>query len=161
MANPTPKRRWGKTRQKEKIHVFDQAHTQQLISSAIKERSKLEQSDTHVDKALKNSDKVDLQHPELLSNSTLVETLTQRRVPIPVYQDGTPSRERLLHLFRKHVTPRPQRSSVSLAGWEGRRESGNNSGRKRERDLMEVDQWPAAQEEEEDVEGRPPLQRKR
>ena len=56
-----------------------------------------------------DSEGVDLQQPELLSSEALVRVLAERKVPIPVYPDGKPSRERLVYLFRRHVTPRPQR----------------------------------------------------
>ncbi len=54
---------------------------------------------------------VDLQHPEFLSTAKLVNLLKERKVPIPVYEDGSTSRDRLLFLFKQHVVPRPQRNS--------------------------------------------------
>lgn len=57
-----------------------------------------------------NNHQLDLQQPELMSDFSLVEALRKIKVPIPVYADGSPSRERLLYLFRQHVMPRPQRT---------------------------------------------------
>lgn len=63
---------------------------------------------------------IDLQSPELMSDSVLVEVLSTFKVPIPVYSDGTPSRERLIYLFKKHVTPQPQRTRGSGRFWRKR-----------------------------------------
>ena len=52
---------------------------------------------------------LELQQPELMSDFDLMESLKKIKVPIPVYSDGRPSRERLIYLFRQHVMPRPQR----------------------------------------------------
>jgi len=52
---------------------------------------------------------LDLQQPELMSNERLVEALAKIKVPIPVYSDGSPSRERLLYLYRTYILPQPQR----------------------------------------------------
>ena len=73
----------------------------------------------------KQNHEVDLQQPELMSDFALVEALKKIKVPIPVYADGRPSRERLLYLFRQHVIPRPQRQS-------------RRSGRRRDRKLRRV-----------------------
>lgn len=80
---------------------------------------------------------IDLQHPELMSDSVLVKALTNIKVPIPIYSDGTPSRERLIHLFKKHVTPRPQRTRDS--GW--RKESGLNQIVPMDTDNSKVQDW--------------------
>ena len=85
------RRSWGKPRQREKIASVDNMEMDEVMG----------QSEAHA--------KVDLQHPEMMKTEGLVEVLTSMKVPIPVYSDGRPSRERLVYLFRKHVTPRPQR----------------------------------------------------
>lgn len=75
-----------------------------------------------------SSNAQDTQHPELMSNQTLVDRLSEMKVAIPVYPDGQPSRERLLYLFRKHVSPKPQRSGF----WRRRR-------RREVRDVVPMD----------------------
>ena len=52
----------------------------------------------------------DLKLPELMNNDELVGALKRIKVPIPVYADGRPSRERLLYLYKTNVMPRPQRN---------------------------------------------------
>ena len=66
---------------------------------------------------------IDLQHPDLMNNDSLVKYLRDIKVPIPMYPDGTPSRERLIYLFKKHVTPQPQRSKVSRSSRSWRKTS--------------------------------------
>lgn len=78
-------------------------------------------------------DGLDLQQPELLSSEALVRVLSERSVPVPVYPDGRPSRERLVYLFRRHVTPRPQREGGARA-WRGR-----GKRRRRPDEAMEVE----------------------
>ena len=52
------------------------------------------------------TDEVDLQHPELMSNLTLIAHLSRMKVAIP---DGQSGRNKLLNLFQKYVRPKPQR----------------------------------------------------
>ena len=105
MASNTPvqkKRGWGRTVQREKINIVENMDLQtpdKLASIHIKNSAASEGGENTID----------LQHPELLSTDSLVNLLTERRVPIPVYENGSASRERLIFLFRKHVVPRPQR----------------------------------------------------
>ncbi len=105
MASNTPvqkKRSWGRTVQRETINIVG--------------NMEIETQDTLVNIHIKNDaasqegeSTIDLQHPELLDTDSLVNLLKERRVPIPVYENGSASRERLIFLFRKHVVPRPQR----------------------------------------------------
>ena len=111
------RRSWGKARSREKIAVIDQMEVDVLMKESSRSADKRA---TCVD----TSD-IDLQHPELMASDTLTAILSQRRVPIPVYEDGKPSRERLIYLFKKHVTPQPQRDSYwrrpGRRGWRKRR----------------------------------------
>ena len=121
------KRRWGKSRHREKITIVDRMEieeTLQKFASEVKERHSVAPSPDQ-----EKEETVDLQQPELMTDFALVEALKKIKVPIPVYSDGTPSRERLLYLFRQHVLPRPQRAR------RGRR----LSGRRRERIGRRVD----------------------
>lgn len=100
------KRRWGKSRNREKITIVDRMEIEDTllkIAAEDKERRNVAPSPEKQD--------LDLQQPELMTDFALVEALKKIRVPIPVYSDGTPSRERLIYLFRQHVVPRPQRTS--------------------------------------------------
>ena len=97
----TQKRRsWGK-RHKGKVISLDQMDIEELTKLQTSKR--IHSSDN-------SSSAEDKQHPELMSNQALVNRLSEMKVAIPVYSDGQPSRERLLYLFWKHVTPKPQRS---------------------------------------------------
>lgn len=51
----------------------------------------------------------------MISNDDLIKSLVQIKVPIPRYDNGEPSRERLIHLFKQHVIPRPQRDRHGTA----------------------------------------------
>lgn len=66
---------------------------------------------------------MDLQQPELMSDERLVEALKRIKVPIPVYADGQPSRERLLYLYKTNVWPQPQRERQQ---WRRRRRRNDN-----------------------------------
>ena len=101
---PQKKRCWGKSTQREKISIVENMELEvpdRVVISSFNTQS----TSTGREKS------VDLQHPELLSNEVLVRLLTERLVPIPVYENGSASRERLVYLFRKHVVPRPQRKN--------------------------------------------------
>ena len=142
------RRSWGKARSREKIAVIDQMEVDVLMKVSSRSADKRA---TCVD----TSD-IDLQHPELMASDTLTAILSQRRVPIPVYEDGNPSRERLIYLFKKHVTPQPQRDSywrrTGRRGWRKRRRT--------EETPMEVDDTGAGDwvlNSDEDT----PVQRKR
>ena len=136
----TGKRRsWGKPRHKEKLVSIDHMDVAEL--------TRQEENTPH-----SSNPGAGLQHPELMSNQTLIGQLSAMKVAIPVYSDGQPSRERLLYLFRKHVSPQPQRSGV----WRRRRRGGN-----RDVVAMDVDPnlniWSASPSEDWEL----PLQRKR
>lgn len=126
MAKQEKRRSWGKARSKEKIHIVDQMEVDVLV----KEASPV---DKLTDGTCMATTSVDFQHPELMGSESLVAILSGMRVPIPVYEDGKPSRERLIYLFKKHVTPRPQRKTY----W---RQLGRRRKRRRGEDTpMEVD----------------------
>ena len=120
---------WGKSHRKDRqvIAITDQMEidVEPVKVAAIASRVATSAADPR-------GDGLDLQQPELLSSEALVRVLSERRVPIPVYPDGKPSRERLVHLFRRHVTPRPQREGGARA-WRGRGK------RRRPEEAMEVE----------------------
>ena len=141
---PEPKKRraWGKPRQREKIASVDNMEVDDVVGqSAV------------VDHDVRDVE-IDLQHPEMMKTERLVEILTGMKVPIPVYPDRSPSRERLVYLFRKHVTPRPQRQ-----GLRGRKQRRRGMDTPMEVELCWHDDWSR------DVEGSSnwgmPVQRKR
>ncbi len=138
------RRAWGKTRHREKMDPMEVEET-------------LDQDKSSLRPGPSKADLIDLQHPELLTNDRLVEVLSGMRVQIPVYSDGEPSRERLIYLFRKHVTPRPQR--------EGLRGRGGGRRRWREQVAMEVDhgrqRWAWSGDGSGGTSQSGPLQRKR
>lgn len=93
-----PKRRsWGKPRHKEKVVNIDHMDVAELTGAATASKA------------------VDPLHPEALCEQTLLDILTMRK--IPTCPDEQPSRERLLYLFRKYVSPQPQRRGF----WRRRR----------------------------------------
>lgn len=99
-SGPAKRRSWGKCRQKEKVLCIDHMDVAEL---------------TKTNKSTYNrSRSEDLQHPELMSNQTIVDHLSEMKI---VITDRELSRERLFYLFRKHVSPKPQRSSF----WRRRR----------------------------------------
>ena len=102
------KRRWGKTRNREKITIVDKMEIEETLQK-FAEEVKLSEKRHEVAPTPKQNHELDLQQPELMSDFALVEALKKIKVPIPVYVDGRPSRERLIYLFRQHVIPRPQR----------------------------------------------------
>ena len=95
------KRAWGKSKEQDKITIIENMELE------LPDKPKLDDSRTVIDEDRKEV--IDLQHPEMLSNERLVKVLSEMKVSIPVYQNGSPSRERLIYLFHKHVIPRPQR----------------------------------------------------
>ena len=103
------KRAWGKSKEQDKITIIENMELE------LPDKPKLDDSRTVIDEDRKEvidedrKEVIDLQHPEMLSNERLVKVLSEMKVSIPVYQNGSPSRERLIYLFRKHVIPRPQR----------------------------------------------------
>ena len=126
MAKQEKRRSWGRARSKEKIAIVDQMEVDVLV----KETGSV---DKLTDVTCMATDSVDFQHPEIMSSESLVAILSQMRVPIPVYEDGKPSRERMIYLFKRHVTPRPQRDTY----W---RQLGRRRKRRRGEDIpMEVD----------------------
>ena len=95
----TKRRSWGRSTQREKVNIVENMELE------VPDRLK---PVTESASATKRT-KIDLQLPELLATEKLLELLTSLRVPIPVYEGGQPSRDRLVFLYRKHVLPRPQR----------------------------------------------------
>ena len=108
------KRSWGKTKQREEITIINHEkieETLQKLAEEAKTSQSNEQKDGNTVNSGSRSSGVDLQYPELMSNDALIAALKRIKVPIPVYPDGTPSRERLLYLYKTNVMPRPQRNS--------------------------------------------------
>lgn len=107
------KRSWGRTKHKE-VTVISQEKIEETLQSLAEEKKQREVSSnvgcTISARAPGGVESMDLQYPELMSNDTLVAALKRIKVPIPVYPDGSPSRERLLYLFKTNVLPRPQRN---------------------------------------------------
>lgn len=97
------KREWGKSREKPNVVILEK------MDLEVPDRVDSNLTVTILSTNNLNRTRFDLQHPEMLTCEQLVDILTKHHVPIPVYSDGSPSRERLLYLFRKHILPRPQR----------------------------------------------------
>ena len=91
------RRSWGKPRRREKLVNIDHMDAAELTGVAT------------------TSSAVDPLHPEVLCTQALMDVLTMRK--IPTYPDEQPNRERLLFLFRKYVSPQPQRRGF----WRRRR----------------------------------------
>ena len=101
----TKRRSWGRASKREKITIIDRMDIEDTLQKIRTEsKQNAEKDNTRI-----KTGSINLQHPELMDNSTLVECLKRIKVPVPTYPDGTLSRVRLLYLFRKHVTPQPQR----------------------------------------------------
>ena len=104
MAGVVKKRAWGRSRPiTQGVTLLDNTEVEELIKMTVCEGK----SSMHAT--------IDLQHPEMISNDELIQTLVQMKVPIPRYDNGEPSRERLIYLFKNHVTPRPQRDRHGVA----------------------------------------------
>lgn len=114
MTDRRPKKRaWGKTKNRGKGPPETEAVESdvEMVGEPVK-RIKLSNEEKNTQHS------IDLQHPELMSDSVLVEALSSIKVPIPIYSDGRPSRERLIYLFKEHVTPRPQRTKDISRFWK-------------------------------------------
>ena len=98
MASVPRKRAWGRSKHRDDITVADEKG----IELAEKESREVKRTRRDTDS--------DLQYPEGMTNDELVAILKKMRVPLPVSTGENPSRESLLRLFRRHVTPRPQRT---------------------------------------------------
>ena len=111
------KRSWGRTKHKE-VTVINQEKIEETLQSLAEEvkQRELASSVSYTSSAsgapgpAGAGEGVDLQYPELMSDDALAAVLKRIKVPIPVYPDGRPSRERLLYLFKTNVLPRPQRN---------------------------------------------------
>ena len=123
MAAETEKREkrrsWGKSRHREKIAIIDRMEVEEPLKQV------------HLPHTAAKSDEIDLQHPEFIRDEQLIEALSRLKVPIPVHSGGEPSREQLIDLFRRHVTPKPQREQSKGREWHRRRRKGEA--------VMEVD----------------------
>ena len=99
------RRQWGKSRETGKVVIVENMDlgAPDRVDEGIGEKKR-------DGNGVKSSEKgLDLQHPEMLSNESLVRILTQYYVPIPAGTDDESNREKLMSLFRMHVQPRPQR----------------------------------------------------
>ena len=94
-AKPKPKKRaWGKQRCRDKPVSIDQMDIETLTDvEALRTRPS-------------SSCAVDLGHPELMTNETLMSHLTRMKVP----NSKGKSRKELLCLYLQHVCPKPQRT---------------------------------------------------
>lgn len=102
------KRSWGRSKLKETcVTIVDQTTIEQTLQT-LAEQSKKPPTVAREEKTTNTT--FDLKYPELMSNDDLMAALKLVKVPIPVYADGRPSRERLLHLYKTNVMPRPQRN---------------------------------------------------
>lgn len=112
------KRRWGKARTRDSVTVIGNNELEDSLQKLEEERKErkslvIATSQEHNDSGSIKSTSfgvLDLQQPQLMSNERLIEALKKINVPIPVYPDGSPSRERLLYLYRTFVLPQPQRN---------------------------------------------------
>lgn len=105
------RRSWGKTTHRE-ITVINREKIEETLKTIAEETKKCQATS---DESNRSVGIVDLQYPELMSNDSLITALKRIKVPIPVYSDGKPSRERLLYLYRMNVLPRPQRNGRGRA----------------------------------------------
>ena len=133
-AQNLKKRSWGKTKLREGVTVIDREKIEETLQIIAEETKKLQSSQERDNSAAGTGSKSDLQYPELMSNDALVAALKRIKVPIPVYPDGTPSRERLMYLYKTNVLPRPQRNSWKRGRQRRNVAEGGNV------DMTEVDQ---------------------
>lgn len=109
-SNTKPrKREWGKSRHNPTLVRIEDMDLGKPDPSPSCNRVTLSEKGGSNEEKIIKTNSVDLQHPEMLSTEQLMDLLSHYKVPIPVYSDGSPSRERVLYLYRKHVLPRPQR----------------------------------------------------
>ena len=100
------RRSWRKRSTREKVVNLDHVDVLELVNVKTC--------------ATESSNSADnLQRPEFMSNNTLIETLKGIKVTISKQQ---PSRDVLLRLFHKHVTPKPQRGRFWRRRRKGKRE---------------------------------------
>ena len=104
------KRSWGKSRQREDVTIISREKIEETLQTLAEEAEKCKTTSNSSSRATTSTGEMDLQYPELMSDESLVTALKRIKVPIPVYPNGRPSRERLLHLYRTNILPRPQRS---------------------------------------------------
>ncbi len=112
------KRRWGKCRPREQVTVITKEDLNDTLSKCAQEAKEAQErkAKTTVTSQSGSNDvklsfnAIDLQQPQLMSNDRLIQALKKINVPIPIYPDGSPSRERLLYLYRTFVLPQPQRN---------------------------------------------------
>ena len=118
-AEVKKRRSWGKSLQRDAVTVLDGNGLKDTLKKLEEEARENKSRIKETLKVYNNGDSntnppslssLELQQPELMSNDRLVDALTKIKVPIPVYPDGSPSRERLLYLYRTYVLPRPQRA---------------------------------------------------
>ncbi len=131
MAAQKQKRSWGKTKQRDEVTIINHEKIKGTLQRIAEENKRSQSILKKGSTTNSKSTGVDLQYPELMSNDALVAALKRIKVPIPVYPDGTPSRERLMYLYKNNVLPRPQRSR-----WKRRR----HTPREDRSEAMEVDQ---------------------
>ena len=140
MSKVVKKRSWGKTtRRSEKIIVISREKIEEILNFDDECReNKLVSQRKHEKNETVFPEAMDLQQPELMTNERLIEALKRIKVPIPVYSDGKPSRERLLYLYKTNVLPQPQRNKQH---WRRRRRRRNEL----EEDVGGVEEWLCGQ----------------
>lgn len=121
------KRAWGKTERKE-ITIINRENIEETLRNMSEEAKKCTVTSEESTRVM------NLQYPELMSDEALVVALKRIKVPIPVYSDGRPSRERLLYLYKTNVLPRPQRSQ-----WKDHKRKRSAGVTSQESTEMEVD----------------------
>lgn len=140
MAAQKQKRRaWGKTKQREEITIINREKIEETLQQIAEESKKSKNLEKSCEGADPSKSTMDLQYPELMSNDALITALKRIKVPIPVYPDGTPSRERLMYLYRSNVLPRPQRNRWRTGKRRNARQGGDNSGAGMEVDRHDAD----------------------
>ena len=101
---PTKKRSWGKSREREKVVIVDQMEIEALTKQPVATTNE------------KNSIPVgssSLLHPNLLSDHQLESILREMKVPLLAPSKEESRRDQLLCLFKRHVVPKPQRAACS------------------------------------------------
>lgn len=153
------KRSWGKGRQREEVTIINREKIEETLQTLVEEAKKCKTASNSSNKATTGTrtDEMDLQYPELMSDESLVTALKRIKVPIPVYPNGRPSRERLLHLYRTNILPRPQRNRRKRRRVSGVSQEDDQGGSAMEVEVEYHSEWDANSSESSNTQ----LQRKR
>ena len=114
-AQPSKRRSWGKSKEREKVMIVDQMEIEALTKSPLPATS---------EKDSPHDVSSSLLHPHLMSDHQLESILREMKVPILDSAKNESRRDQLLCLFKRHVVPKPQRAECLSEGKGKRKRRG-------------------------------------